>query len=78
MFIYGVVWVNRFDIAYAIGFLTWLIFDVSFSDACPSDSGIPTANSPDFDPNKFDLENKKFMQIFPIKNKDISNLNLIE
>ena len=53
MFIYGLVWVNRFDVAYAIGVLTRLIFDVSFSDACPPGSGTPIANSPDFDPNEF-------------------------
>ena len=31
MFVYGVVWVNKFDVAYALGVLTRLIFDVSFS-----------------------------------------------
>ncbi len=46
MLVYGFVWVNRFDMAYAIGVLMRLIFDVSFADAC-NDSGIPVANSPD-------------------------------
>ena len=46
MLIYGFVWVNRFDLAYAIGVLTRLIFDVNFGDAC-TDTGIPIANSPD-------------------------------
>ena len=51
MLVYGFVWVNKFDMAYAIGVLTRLVFDVSFSDACP-ESGLPVANSPDLsDPN---------------------------
>ena len=51
MLVYGFVWVNKFDMAYAIGVLTRLVYDVTFSDACP-ESGLPVANSPDLsDPN---------------------------
>ena len=46
MLVYGFVWVNKFDMSYALGVLTRLIFDVSFADAC-NDSGKAVANSPD-------------------------------
>ena len=57
MLVYGFVWVNKFDMAFAIGVLTRLVFDVSFSDANP-ESGLPVANSPDLsNPNSPTSEN---------------------
>ena len=51
MFVYGVVWVSKFDIAYSIGVMTRLLFDVSFADACPASNGTPNADSPDANTN---------------------------